>query len=140
MTTSIKQITLAIVTNGRGEVLLVKRAQAEKSQEGATLKWAFPGGGLEKDEEPLTAVYREVLEETGYKVNVKYAISTRLHPQFPVQITYYSCNLSFPLARRFPYHDPDIQDVQWVPIAKIEDYFSTDFDSTVKEHLETVAH
>jgi 8-oxo-dGTP pyrophosphatase MutT (NUDIX family) len=47
----------AAVIDGRGRILLVKRADNGK--------WAMPGGALEVGETPAEGVVREVLEETG---------------------------------------------------------------------------
>jgi 8-oxo-dGTP diphosphatase len=49
------------VTNGAGEVLLVRTAGRS---------WECPGGKLDDGETPLQALHREVLEETGCTVEV----------------------------------------------------------------------
>jgi 8-oxo-dGTP pyrophosphatase MutT (NUDIX family) len=49
-------------------VLLVQRH--EPALPAAHGKWELPGGKLRFGEHPATAVAREVLEETGYRVNV----------------------------------------------------------------------
>jgi 8-oxo-dGTP diphosphatase len=46
-----------------GQVLLVRRTMSPGQG-----KWMIPGGFVEFDEDPRQAVVREVLEETGYKV------------------------------------------------------------------------
>ncbi len=52
-----------IVTNSKGEILLQKRSDNNM--------WGLPGGALELGESYEEAAYREVLEETGYKVEIK---------------------------------------------------------------------
>ena len=52
--------TSAIVMNHAGELLVIQRDD--------TRTWAAPGGLLERGEEPLTGIAREVEEETGFKV------------------------------------------------------------------------
>ena len=52
----------AIVRNGEGEVLLIRRA------DGGT--WDLPGGAVEPGETPSAAVVREVREETGLEVRI----------------------------------------------------------------------
>ena len=50
----------AVILNGQGEVLAFERRDTPGS-------WQFPQGGLDVNEEPLDAVFREVEEETGIK-------------------------------------------------------------------------
>ncbi|WP_312881750.1 NUDIX domain-containing protein [Actinomadura alba] len=61
-----KRAAVAIVTNPAGEVLLQLRDDIPGIAHPG--RWGFPGGGLEPGEDPDTAVRREVLEETGVKV------------------------------------------------------------------------
>ena len=49
-----------VVTDERGRVLLVRRADNDE--------WEPPGGVVERDEDLLSALVREVEEETGYVV------------------------------------------------------------------------
>lgn len=49
----------AIIKDERGNFLLLR----EKNND-----WEFPGGGLEHGEDPRTGLTREVLEETGLRV------------------------------------------------------------------------
>ncbi len=53
----------AIVRDGQGRVLLVKRGQAPYPH-----AWAFPGGHLEWGESVAAGAVREVAEETGLAV------------------------------------------------------------------------
>ncbi len=50
-----------VVTDERGRVLLVRRADNDE--------WEPPGGVVERDEDLLAALAREVYEESGYRVN-----------------------------------------------------------------------
>src|SRR5215471_14263248 len=50
-----------VVTDERGRVLLVRRADNDE--------WEPPGGIVERDEDLLTALAREVHEESGYRVH-----------------------------------------------------------------------
>ena len=49
-----------VVTDERGRVLLVRRADNDE--------WEPPGGVVEQDEDLLSALAREVREESGYRV------------------------------------------------------------------------
>lgn len=51
--------TRLVLTNGKGEILLVKGWISPKGL------WALPGGGLKRDEEALVGLLREVQEEIG---------------------------------------------------------------------------
>ncbi len=53
----------AIVRDGRGRLLLVRRAHDPGAGQ-----WSVPGGRVEPGESPLAAVSREVAEETGLLV------------------------------------------------------------------------
>ena len=55
----------AVVLDGKGHVLLVKRAHEPLKGE-----WSLPGGGVEIGETLEEAVAREILEETGLTVTV----------------------------------------------------------------------
>jgi putative (di)nucleoside polyphosphate hydrolase len=48
----------AIIVNSEGKVLACERRDTPGS-------WQFPQGGLDAEEEPIEAVFREVEEETG---------------------------------------------------------------------------
>src|SRR6185503_14872857 len=55
----------AVVLDGEGRVLLVKRAHEPLKGE-----WSLPGGGVEIGETLEAALAREILEETGLTVAV----------------------------------------------------------------------
>jgi putative (di)nucleoside polyphosphate hydrolase len=52
----------ALILNEKDQVLAFERKEIPGS-------WQFPQGGLKRDEIPLEAVVREVLEETGIEAN-----------------------------------------------------------------------
>ncbi|MDR7275115.1 NUDIX hydrolase [Catenuloplanes atrovinosus] len=62
----------AVVVNGAGELLLERR-----SDDG---RWSIPSGVIDPGEQPADAAVREVLEETGVRVEVVRLAGTALHP------------------------------------------------------------
>jgi ADP-ribose pyrophosphatase YjhB (NUDIX family) len=59
------KVAAAAVAVRDGKVLLVQRTMSPGRG-----KWSIPGGFVEFDEDPRAAAVREVLEETGYAVEV----------------------------------------------------------------------
>ena len=55
----------AVIWNGRGELVLIRRAKPPRLDE-----WSIPGGHLEWGESLKDAVVREVLEETGLAIDI----------------------------------------------------------------------
>ncbi|WP_173883281.1 NUDIX hydrolase [Streptomyces pharetrae] len=60
------------VRDGR---LLLARSPAEDG----TREWVLPGGGMEHGEDPYDTVRRELLEETGYRVEVTGLLGVSSH-------------------------------------------------------------
>ncbi|MGD0866475.1 MAG: NUDIX domain-containing protein [Rhizomicrobium sp.] len=55
----------AVIWNGEGRVLLIRRAKAPRKGE-----WSLPGGKVEFGEPLIAAVLREVREEAGLEVEI----------------------------------------------------------------------
>ena len=54
----------AVLFNPRGEVFVGRRGGAP-DDEGVTRVWQLPQGGIDADEDPATALFRELKEEIG---------------------------------------------------------------------------
>ncbi|HLD57583.1 MAG TPA: NUDIX domain-containing protein [archaeon] len=67
-------VTAAIEKGGK--FLLVKRSESEANFPG---KWMFPGGKVEKGEDALQGLIREIKEETGIEIEDKIALLRTYH-------------------------------------------------------------
>lgn len=63
----------ALVTDGNGHFLVLKRADHEKTNKG---RWEIPGGKMDRGESFDTSLKREVLEETGLQVEILHPAGT----------------------------------------------------------------
>jgi mutator protein MutT len=61
-------VACAVILNEKGEVFLTQRNAPEVPE--VHDRWQFPGGKVEFAEHPEDTVKREVLEETGFEVQV----------------------------------------------------------------------
>lgn len=101
---------LAIVENGNGEILMVQEAKDHVHK-----KWDFPGGGFEDGESVIECTEREVLEETGYKVEIEELVGIykekplKDHPETIVFV--FTANINEDIARKEELED-DVLDVK----------------------------
>lgn len=58
-------VAKAILKNAAGDILLIRRSKTDPRR---PLQWDFPGGFVEDDEDFVTAVSREIDEETDIKI------------------------------------------------------------------------
>jgi len=128
-------LNLGVVVNNRGEILLIKRVEQEKGKGKAVLTWAFPGGKQHLNESRTECVIREVLAETGYRVEIVKEISFRFHPQFPVFIVYHFCKLVSPKPVARPKEPHEIAEIRWAKPKQIKKLFKADLDPGVSREL-----
>lgn len=88
LTEKYRIVTNAIITN-RGKILLGKKE--EKEGHPISGEWHFPGGHIDKDEEPEEAIIREVKEETGLdcKVHQLVDVTSNAGLESPFQVFYH---------------------------------------------------
>lgn len=75
----------AVITNGRGEVLLCHRTDYDL--------WNMPGGGVEDGESPWEAVVRETREEVRLDVVVERLTGVYWKPTFPELVLAFACRV-----------------------------------------------
>lgn len=108
-------VAVAIVDNGRGEVLLARRH--EKLHQGGL--WEFPGGKVESSEEVFSALSRELEEELAIK-------PVTAHPLIRIPYHYPDRKVLLDVWRvtgfRGEPQGAEGQPVAWVAKAKLGDY------------------
>lgn len=88
-----QQIARMIVTAGLiekdGKLLIAQRPLAKHG----ALKWEFPGGKVEEDEDPRACLVREIREELGVEIHVGKIVETVFHhyPDRSVLLLFYRC-------------------------------------------------
>lgn len=124
-------VTNAIITH-RGKILLGKKEETEGHP--ISGEWHFPGGHLEKGEEPEEAVKREVNEETGLDVEVHQlvdATSQTWNDDMVFQITYH-CESESQAAEP----EDDLEDVKWVKAKNLEQEAGSFTKENIQERSE----
>lgn len=69
-----KEVVAALIVR-KGEILICQRTRHQPMP----LKWEFPGGKVEPDEQPKKALYRELEEELGIQAKVGPRVTTVRH-------------------------------------------------------------
>ncbi len=132
MSENLKHIALGVIKRD-DEVLVVRRQEIEQGLNGETLTYVFPGGKVENNETVEESVVREVLEESGYRVEVVSTIDERQHPTFPAYMSYLACKLVNNEVGEVK--DKGIAEVKWVPIAEFKSIITSTLNDKVKTHL-----
>jgi len=96
--------------------MLAKRGLSKRLDPG---KWETPGGFLERDEEPLEGLRREMREELGCEIEVKRLAAVYTHYRFPLPnliIVFEIQLLSEPVLK-----SDEIAEVRWFRAAEIDE-------------------
>lgn len=131
---SLVRVAVAVVYVG--EKVLIAKRPLDKNQGGL---WEFPGGKIEADENPQTALLRELQEEVG--VDFSSASITPLmilpftYPEIQVQLEVFSLvGDEFALVNAY---GAEGQEIRWVRVKSLVDY---DFPEANKAILKAVEH
>ena len=115
-----KQVVAGIIVRReavRGEEILI--CQRTKHQP-LPLKWEFPGGKIEPNEQPTEALYRELEEELGILAEIGPKLAT-IHHNYGNGA---AVELHFYLVERFKgeIENRIFRDVRWAPRAELPTY------------------
>ena len=114
MSASVIPCVGAIVTDGQGRLLMIKRGH----EPGAGL-WSIPGGRIEPGETDAEAVVREMIEETGLTVEVGRLIGRVRRPGLSgavIDIRDYAATVTGGTLRA----GDDAADARWVAPGELE--------------------
>lgn len=114
------KVVVGVVKDKSGKILLAK-VKKDKLKDFGNIEYVFPGGRIENDEIPTDALEREILEETGYTVNVVGQISFRIHPVTGKEIYYYHCKYNDKVPREISI-DEDIDSILWIERDELDRY------------------
>ena len=110
-----KQVVAGLIVRG-DKVLICQRTKHQP----LPLKWEFPGGKIEPDEQPTAALYRELEEELGILAEIGSKIATICHNYGNGA----AVELHFYLVERFQgeIENRIFRDVRWVSRAELPSY------------------
>ena len=113
-----------------GRVLLAQRP----AHKHLGLKWEFPGGKIERDESPDTALRREIGEELGCAIVILRALPTFTHDYGNIRIEMHPfvCGLA-PGSR--PPHPHEHCAIEWVTVDNLKTYDLAPADWPVADAL-----
>ncbi len=115
---SAPQVCVSAVVRHASDLLLVQRGRGAHAG-----RWAVPGGRVEPGEQLAHAVVREVMEETGLRVEVErlLGVAERIDADGHFVILCHAARLAEPTdARPEPHAADDAAEARWVPVDAVE--------------------
>ena len=128
-----KRIALGILKDPKGRVLVIKRTNPEKAQNGQSLTWVFPGGEVDNGD-AKGEIIKEFKEETGYQVEVADKISERDYQRPFVHLEYFICNLT-KFGGAIVENTEEVDRIKWLEPGLLKKFFTTDIDPKVMQYL-----
>ena len=106
-------VTCAIIENN-GKILCAQRSEHMKHP----LKWEFPGGKVEGDEDIETCLKREIKEELGVEIEVLERLPSNFHlySNLELELIPFRCSL-----QTFEIELLEHSQIIWLPVEKLKD-------------------
>ncbi|HLD84640.1 MAG TPA: 8-oxo-dGTP diphosphatase MutT [Coxiellaceae bacterium] len=124
---------IGILINDRNDVLIALRPP-HVTYPGV---WEFPGGKIEQDETPETALIRELKEEIGIDVKTCEFFLKTIHDTAKKQTTLHAYKI---LKFHGSPYGAETQEIRWVPINTLKNYEFPKANASVIRALELAVY
>ncbi|MGM9988176.1 MAG: (deoxy)nucleoside triphosphate pyrophosphohydrolase [Bacillaceae bacterium] len=109
----------AVIRNEEGKILCALRSE----QMSMSNLWEFPGGKIEKGEDPKQALVREIHEELGYSIDVHHLVADVIHEydNIIVHLMTYEASIVSGVVKPVEHsevvwlHIEELEQLQWAP-------------------------
>lgn len=124
------QVVCAVILK-ENKILIAQRSGKMK----LPLKWEFPGGKLEDDEDEKEALVREIKEELNIQIQPSQRISAHVHDygSFKINLIAYLCSYISGEIRLLEH-----KDFKFVPLELLKNYDLAEADIPVIEKLKII--
>jgi len=123
-------VLLAVIYDPKEKKILIGRRENDPHLE--ELKWCFPGGKPNHNQELETALSEKIKLKTGYEISNLGSIFIRIAPEKRDQILiYYLCEA----LEGTPTPGDDLVELKWVAPKELEKHFTTSFHPNLKEYV-----
>lgn len=129
-TNKFQTILLGIIYNPKDKKILIgKRKQDPEIKK---LKWCFPGGKLNHEEDIDEILKLKIKNKTGYETVNLGSVFARIAPEKKDQVLiYYLCETI--QGEEKP--GEDLEELKWVSPEELETYITTSFHPHLKEYI-----
>jgi len=123
-------IVLGIIYDPAKKKILIGRRENDPHIK--ALKWCFPGGRLVPGDEVDKSLKKHIKEKTGYKIANLGAVFSKIYTEKEDLLAIYFLTEVFSGKQKA---GEDLIELKWVNPEEIESYFSTTFNTRLKEYL-----